>query len=259
MILVVDIGNTNTVCGVFDNDLLKAKFRLQSIHEKTTDEYAIALLTLLEKNNIIIKEIEGAIISSVVPRLTHTFSRVIYKYLNVESLIVSSNLKTGLKINIDNPLELGADRIVNSVATLEKYGYPALTIDLGTATTIDVLDNDGAYIGGVISPGLLLSSSILHSATAKLPEVSLKKPDSVIGRNTIHCIQSGIYFGYLEMVNGLIARIVRDYFKDNYPYIVVTGGLGEEISNDMAKNAIYEPNLTLEGLLLIYKKNMLKL
>lgn len=257
MILTVDIGNTNTVFGIFNEKKLVYKFRIQSIHDKTTDEYAILLLSLLERNNIKPSSISGAVISSVVPQLQYTFSRMLKKYLKVEPLIVSNETKTGIKLNIDNPKELGADRIANAVAGKEKFGSPCIIIDFGTATTFDIIDNEGNYTGGLICPGIMLASKMLRSNTAQLPEVSIKKPVSVVGKNTIHHIQSGIYFGYLEMINGLLKRVINEEFSGNKNVsIVVTGGLGHDMSVDMDMKSKYEPNLTLEGLFYIYHKNL---
>ena len=208
MILTVDIGNTNTVFGLYDKTKLVYKFRVQSIHDKTTDEYASLLLTLLERNNVSPKSIDGAIIASVVPQLLYTFNRMIKKYLKITPLIVNNQLKTGITMKMDNPKEVGADRIANAVAGVKKYGKPCIVIDFGTATTFDIVNDNGEYIGGIICPGIMLASKMLRSNTAQLPEVSIKKPISVIGTNTVHSIQSGIYFGYLEMINGLLRRVL---------------------------------------------------
>lgn len=256
MILTVDIGNTNTVFGIYHNNKLIYKFRIQSIHDKTTDEYASLLLTLLERNNVPVGDIKGAIIGSVVPQLQYTFTRMIKKYLKINALIVNSEIKTGITMQVDNPKEVGADRIANAVAGVEKYGRPCIVIDFGTATTFDIINKNGAYIGGIICPGIMLASKMLRSNTAQLPEVSIKKPASVIGKNTVHHIQSGIYFGYLEMINGLLRRVLNEEFADNKVNVIITGGLGNDISNDMEFKAVYEPNLTLDGLMMLYKYNM---
>ena len=213
MILTVDIGNTNTVFGLYDKTKLVYKFRVQSIHDKTTDEYASLLLTLLERNNVSPKSIDGAIIASVVPQLLYTFNRMIKKYLKITPLIVNNQLKTGITMKVDNPKEVGADRIANAVAGVKKYGKPCIVIDFGTATTFDIVNDNGEYIGGIICQGIMLASKMLRSNTAQLPEVSIKKPISVIGTNTVHSIQSGIYFGYLEMINGLLRRVLDEKFK----------------------------------------------
>lgn len=257
MILTVDIGNTNTVCGVFAKDgNLLCKFRIQSIHDKTTDEYAVMLLSLLERNDIDVKAIDGAIIASVVPQLQYIFNRVIHKYLNVKPLIVGSGVKTGISIRVDNPKEVGADRIANAAACLAGFEAPCVIVDMGTATTFDVLNASYDYIGGIICPGIMLASKMLRVNTAQLPEVSVKKPSSVVGKNTVQHIQSGIYFGYLEMINGLILRIIDEEFKDSGKVnVIVTGGMGHDISEGMKYDAIYEPNLTLNGLYAIYMRN----
>ncbi len=257
MILTVDIGNTNTVFGLYnDDDIVIYKFRIQSIHNKTTDEYASILLTLLERNNVFPNQITGAIIASVVPQLLYTFERVLKKYFNINPLIVNNTLNTGIQLLIDNPKELGADRIANISAGIVKYGKPCIIIDFGTATTFDIINEDGNYTGGIICPGIMLTSKMLRSNTAQLPEVSIVKPASVTGTNTVHQIQSGIYFGYLEMINGLLKRIISEQFQTNNIYIVVTGGLGSDIASDMEQKGMYEPNLTLDGLLFLYKRNI---
>lgn len=256
MILTVDIGNTNTVFGLYDKTNLVYKFRVQSIHDKTTDEYASLLLTLLERNNVSPKSIDGAIIASVVPQLLYTFNRMIKKYLKITPLIVNNQLKTGITMKMDNPKEVGADRIANAVAGVKKYGKPCIVIDFGTATTFDIVNDNGEYIGGIICQGIMLASKMLRSNTAQLPEVSIKKPISVIGTNTVHSIQSGIYFGYLEMINGLLRRVLDEKFKNTTKVnIIITGGLGNDISHDMEQKGTYEPNLTLDGLLALYYEN----
>ncbi len=256
MILTVDIGNTHTVFGVYNDDKLICKFRIQSIHNKTTDEYATILLTLLERNNLTVDKINGAIISSVVPQLLYTFDRVLKKYFKITPFIVNDTLNTGITLKIDNPKELGADRIANAVAGIKKFGSPCIIIDFGTATTFDVIDKNCNYIGGIICPGIMTISKTLRSSTAQLPEVSVSKTPSVIGKNTIHQIQSGIYFGYLEMINGLLGRIINEEFHNDDVKIIVTGGLGSDITNDMDKKGVYEPNLTLDGLYMLYRRNI---
>lgn len=257
MILTVDIGNTNTVFGLYEEYKLVYKFRVQSIHDKTTDEYASLLLTLLERNNVSPDKIKGAIIASVVPQLLYTFNRMIKKYLNINPLVVNNQIKTGLTMKVDNLKEVGADRIANAVAGVRKYGKPCVVIDFGTATTFDIINKNGEYIGGIICPGIMLASKMLRSNTAQLPEVSIKKPASVVGKNTVHNIQSGIYFGYLEMINGLLRRVIDENFKEcPNVFITVTGGLGNDISHDMEQKCTYEPNLTLDGLVTLYYENI---
>lgn len=257
MIFAVDIGNTNIVIGIFDKgvDKIKCNFRVQSNTSRTTDEYAAIIMRLMESENIKPSDISGVIIASVVPRLIFTFSKLARKYLDKEPLVIAPGVKTGIAIKMENPKEVGADRIVNSVAAKVKYGYPAIVVDFGTATTFDVISRTGDYIGGVICPGIKLATEILHSNTAKLPEVEIEKVDTVIGKNTIHSIQSGIYFGYLEMVDGIIRRILEEEFDNELIPVISTGGLGSVFAGESKYIARYEPNLTLEGLKYIYDKN----
>ncbi|ADD68012.1 putative transcriptional acitvator, Baf family [Denitrovibrio acetiphilus DSM 12809] len=257
MIFAVDIGNTNVVIGVFDGDKIKTSYRVQADTMRTTDEYASTLLRLMESEGISKSDITGVIISSVVPRLIYTFSKLSKKYLNKEPLVIAPGIKTGVSIKMENPKEVGADRIVNAVAAKQLYGYPAIVVDFGTATTFDVIDSNGDYIGGVICPGVKLSSQILHSNTAKLPEVEIEKVNTVIGKNTIHSIQSGIYYGYLAMLDGILERIIAEEFKGMDVNVISTGGLGSIFTGECAYIQSYAPNLTLDGLRLIYEKNLI--
>jgi len=255
MIFAVDIGNTNVVVGVFKDKELICNFRLTTDHLRTTDEYAATILLLLNGQNIYSKDIDGVIISSVVPPLVYTFSKISTKYFNIDPIIVGPGTKTGLKIRIENPKEVGADRVVNSVAAIEKFGFPVIVVDFGTATTFDVVNDRSEYLGGVIYPGIKLSAYILRSKTAKLPEVEIEKCTKVVGNNTIDSIKSGIYFGYLSLVDGIIERIIDEQFKGKKVNIVTTGGLGSIFIGDSKYLNYYEPNLTLNGLRLIYEKN----
>lgn len=258
MIFAVDIGNSNIVIGIFDKSHSKivCNFRVQSSTNRTTDEYAAIIMRLMENEGIIPDDISGVIIASVVPRLIFTFTKFARKYLNKDSIVIAPGVKTGIAIKMENPKEVGADRIVNAVAAKVKCGYPAIVVDFGTATTFDVIDAEGNYIGGVICPGIKLSLEILHSSTAKLPEVEIEKIDTVIGKNTIHSIQSGIYFGYLEMVDGIIRRILNEAFDGKKIPVISTGGLGSVFAGESKYIERYEPNLTLEGLKIIYEKNL---
>ncbi|MGA1845980.1 type III pantothenate kinase [Deferribacter abyssi] len=256
MILAIDIGNTNIVLGVFYNNKLIANFRLATDYLKTTDEYASIIMLLMEKNNINVKDFRGVIISSVVPSLIYTFSKLCRKYLNSDPMIVGPGVKTGVKINIENPKEVGADRIVNAAAVISMYGYPSIIVDFGTATTFDVIDKNGSYVGGLICPGIKLSIKALHTGTAKLPEVEIEKTDRIVGSNTIRSIQSGIYYGYLSMVDGIIERIIDELKCDTEKLsVITTGGLGSIFVEESKYLQVYEPNLTLEGLRIIYEKN----
>jgi type III pantothenate kinase len=255
MIFAVDIGNTNVVIGIFENGIIRSNFRVQSSTLRTTDEYASIITRLMEAENIRISDISGVIIASVVPRLIYTFTKFSRKYLSIEPVVIAPGIKTGISIKMENPKEVGADRIVNAVAAKQIIGYPAVVVDFGTATTFDVVNSDGDYIGGVICPGIKLSAQMLHSNTAKLPEVEIEKVDTVIGKNTIHSIQSGIYYGYLAMLDGILERIFNEEFEGRQVRVISTGGLGSVFTGESAYIESYEPNLTLDGLRMIYEKN----
>ncbi len=255
MIFAVDIGNTNIVIGVFDKQEIIFNSRLATDYQKTTDEYAAIIMLLLRNSNIEPKNIRGVIISSVVPQLVYTFTKFAKKYLAKDALVVGPGLKTGVPIKLENPKEVGSDRIVNAAAVLKHYRYPAIIIDFGTATTFDVINENGEYIGGVICPGVKLSASILHQKTAKLPEVEIEKCEKVIGTNTISSIKSGIFYGYLSLVDGIIERIIEERFKNADPCIIATGGLGSVFMGESKYLKRYDPNLTLIGLKVIYEKN----
>ncbi|MBZ4672485.1 MAG: putative transcriptional acitvator, Baf family [Deferribacteraceae bacterium] len=256
MIFAVDIGNTNIVIGVFEGEELVSNFRLATDVLRTTDEYAATVLLLLSGQGIDSKKIDSVVISSVVPQLIYTFSKLSRKYFDLEPLVIGPGVKTGLKIKLENPKEVGADRVVNAVAAIEQYGTPVIVVDFGTATTFDVVNERSEYLGGIIYPGIKLSASILRSKTAKLPEVEIEKCSRVVGNSTINSIKSGIYFGYLSVVDGIIERVIDEQFKGKHVNIVATGGLGSIFIDDSKYLKIYEPNLTLNGLRLIYEKNI---
>ena len=257
MILAVDIGNSNIVFGIYDENSILCQFRIRSEHTKTTDEYAASILSLIERNNINIQNIYGVIISSVVPSLGFTIGRFVKKYLNVEPMLVGdSKVRTGVNVKTDNPSEVGVDRVVNAAAAIDKFGSPCIIIDFGTATTFDIVNHEGDYIGGVICPGVLLSANALHAKTAKLPEISVDKPKTVVGRNTVHSMQSGVFYGYLAMIDGLCDKIINEEFGTiAHVNIIATGGLGSIFTREMKYKAVYEPSLTLYGLKIIYDKN----
>jgi type III pantothenate kinase len=256
MIFAVDIGNTHIVIGVYNGDNLINNCRLSADTSKTTDEYAATIMLLLKNRNISIDDITGVVISSVVPQLVYTFSKLSNKYFNVEPIVIGPGIKTGVPIKLENPKEVGADRIVNASAVIHYYGVPGIVVDFGTATTFDVINTKGEYVGGVITPGVKLSASILHSKTAKLPEVELERCNKVVGKSTISSIKSGIYFGYLSLIDGIIERIIKEEDLDlNEIKIVATGGLGSIFVESSKYLKIYEPHLTLNGLRLLYEKN----
>lgn len=257
MILVIDSGNTNIVFAVFDKSNLVGKWRISSDSMRTADEYLFNLSYLISKDEININQIEGVIISNVVPQITFSLKEFCEKYIGKKPLIIGeNNVFCGIDIKTDNPDEVGADRLVNCVSAIAKYGNNLVIIDFGTATTFDVVNNDNQYIGGVIAPGINLSMAALHKAAAKLPQIDVKKPPSVIGTSTITAMQSGIYWGYVGLIDGIIDKIKQEK-NINYK-VIATGGLAPLFLN--ASNAIeyLENDLTISGLEKIYRINKLK-
>lgn len=251
-LIAVDIGNTNIVIGIFENHKLIAYWRLTSKPARTEDEYWILLSSLLETSPVKIDQIGGAIISSVVPDLTLPFTCVIEKYLGIDPFNVDSDLKLKLKLKVYNPKSVGADRICNCVAGFEKYGAPLVILDFGTATTFDVVTPQYEFIGGIIAPGVETTAEILHQLAAKLPRVELKFPKTVIGRNTETNIQSGLMFGTVELVNGLLDRIEAEL--GTRVTIIATGGLAKVVVPHLRRAVQIDSDLTLEGLRLIYEE-----
>lgn len=252
MLLAIDIGNTHVVVGLFDEEELVSSWRLQSNSERTVDEYALELLGLLQAARVGAERISGVIVSCVVPNLTRVFSKLSVKYFATEALIVSPGIRTGLKLAVDDPRSIGADRIVNAVAAMDIVGAPVVIVDFGTATTFDVISRNGVYEGGAIAPGVVLSQTALSERAAQLPFIELSHPVSVIGKNTKDAMLSGIYYGYLSLVEGLLKRIAQDLGET--PRIIATGGLGRMFSDDIDLIEAYIPDLTLRGLLELWKK-----
>jgi type III pantothenate kinase len=253
MILVIDVGNTNIVLGVYKDKELLHHWRLSTNRSATADEYGISMHQLFQYAGIPMSEISGVIISSVVPPLMRTLEHLCVKYVRKVPLIVGPGVKTGLNIRYENPREVGADRIVNAVAAIEKYGAPLIVVDFGTATTFDYIDERGDYLGGAIVPGISISTEALYQRAAKLPRIELVKPKSVIGRNPVTSMQAGIIFGYAGQVDGIVNRIRTEFGVT--PHVVATGGLAELISAESETVNEVDPLLTLEGLRLIYERN----
>ncbi len=252
MFLAIDIGNTQIATGVFVNDELKVHWRLSSAVDRTEDETWIFMKNICSELGFDITRVTGVAISSVVPNVTATFEKVAVKYLGLEPIVVSSKLNTGLKILYENPANVGADRICNAVAGYEKFGGPLVIVDLGTATTFDVITTRGEYLGGIIAPGIEMSAMILHQRAAKLPRVELNFPDRVIGQSTETSMQSGLMYGTVEMVKGFVNRINQEL---NEPArVIMTGGLARLIMNQLGDGYVLEPFLTLEGLKIIFEK-----
>jgi type III pantothenate kinase len=253
MLFVIDVGNTNIVLGVYEEDELKHNWRIHTDRSKTDDEFGMLIKSLFADKGITFSQIEGAIISSVVPPLMFPLEKMCHKYLGVKPMVIGPGLKTGLNIKADNPREVGADRIVNAVAAIHHYGTPLIVVDFGTATTFCFIDEEGGYHGGAIAPGIAISTEALYSRAAKLPRIELSKPPSVIGRNTVHAMQSGVIYGFVGQVDELVRRMKKES-KSN-PKVIATGGLAELIGNESNEIDIVDPWLTVKGLRLIYDRN----
>jgi type III pantothenate kinase len=250
-LLVVDLGNTNIVLGVYRGAELVSSWRLATARERTADEYGILARQLV--GDSLHANLEGAIVASVVPPLNGAMTFMVQKYFGVEPMFVEPGVKTGIAIHVDNPLEVGADRIVNCAAAHHAYGGPTVIVDFGTATTFDVVTANAEFIGGVIAPGLNISAEALFARAARLPRVDVRRPENVIGTNTVVNMQSGIYFGYLGLVDGILARIKREV--PDVQRVVATGGLASQFADDSEHIEVVDPELTLKGLKLIYDRN----
>ena len=247
MIICLDVGNTNIKYAVYDGETLKISFRVATEHKKTSDEYGGQLISILGNNKIDVSEISGGIISSVVPQLDYTLERMCVNYLGIKPMMLVPGLKTGLNLRVDNAKEVGADRVVNNVAAVKKYGYPLIVIDFGTATTFNVIDKKGEFIGGVIAPGIKGSLDSLVNGTAKLPRVEIERPASVIGKNTVTNMQSGIVYGFAGLVEYIVKKIKREMKCENVT-VIATGGFSEVIAKEISCIDKVDKLLTLEGL-----------
>lgn len=254
MLLTVDVGNTNIVIGVFDNEELCATWYIATDVHKTSDEYAVLLVNLFKNNKLTMSDIDGMIISCVAPPLVDVFEDLCNRHLKTELLIVGPGIKTGVRINMDNPREVGADRVVNAVAAHHLYEGLLIVIDFGTATTLDVISEDGDYLGGAIAPGIGIASEALFEHTAKLPRVELHRPSHAIGKNTVTAMQSGLIFGYVGLIEGIVARMQIEL--DAKAHVIATGGLADVIAKETELIDDVVPGLTLLGLRLIYELNM---
>ena len=261
MLLVLDVGNTNTVLGVFASaekggryERLIAHWRVTTIKtQQTVDEYGVLFRNLFAMDNVDAGAIHGIIVSSVVPPLDSTLRAVCERYFKVKPLFVEPGIKTGMPVLIENPAEVGADRIVNSVAAFEKYGGPCISVDFGTATNFDAVSKKGEYLGGALAPGIGISADALFQRTARLPRVEIREPSRVIGNSTVRALQSGMYFGYLGLVDGILERMIRELGGD--AKVVATGGLASLMSGGSKYISVVDDNLTLDGLRIIWERN----
>ena len=253
MLLAIDIGNTNIAFGVFEGETLRATWNIATDLNKTADEYAVLLLNLLPRDGLAISDIDDAIICSVVPPLDPVIDELSKRYLRTSPLVVSPGIKTGVRIGIDNPREVGADRVVNTAAAHRLYGGPLIVIDFGTGTTFDAISEEGDYVGGAIAPGIGIAAEALFTRASKLPRIELIPPESAIGRNTVTAMQSGVMFGYVGLIESLVARIRREL--GGKVKVVATGGLAYVIAKETKVIDEVNPNLTLVGLRFIYEMN----
>ena len=252
MLLSIDVGNTNTVIGALAGFEVLHLWRISTI-ERTTDEFGLALLQLLQHNKVGVEQIEGVAVCWVVPSVLDAIEKAVHRYLECEVLVVGRGIKTGMQVRTDNPREVGADRIVNAVAAYEGYGGPLVVVDFGTATTFDCVNTDGDYIGGAIAPGYQISADALFTRTAKLPRVPLQRPERAIGTNTVASMQSGLFWGYVGLVNELARRCKAEF--DVTPKCVATGGLARLIGGACDEIDAHDEHLTLVGLRFLWDRN----
>jgi len=253
VLIAIDVGNTQTVMGLYDGDELVDSWRLSTVRERTADEYRLFFAGLLRQDGYHLEDVDGVALSSVVPSAKLAMIEVAEDLVDGPLVVVGPGTRTGLPINIDNPREVGADRVVNSVAAAHRYGTPVIVVDFGTATNMDVVDESGAYIGGIIAPGLEISQNALIQATAALRRVELVPPRSGIGKNTVEAIQGGLLFGHAGLVDGIVTRIVASMGSD--PTVVATGGLASTIVPHCSTVEIIDDSLTLDGLRLVFEMN----
>ena len=264
MLLVLDVGNTNTVLGVFEPKpaergvvhygRLIANWRVSTTKTQTVDEYGVLFRNLFAMNGLDFGSVQGAVVSSVVPPLDSTLREVCERYFHSRPLFIEPGVKTGMPVHYDNPAEVGADRIVNSVAAFEKFGGPCIVVDFGTATTFDVVSRKGEYLGGVITPGIGISANALFERTARLPRVDIRKPPRVLATNTVNSVQSGLYYGYLGLIDGILERLIAELGDD--VKVVATGGLASLMGGGSKYIREIDDLLTLEGLRIIYERNL---
>jgi type III pantothenate kinase len=254
MLLAVDVGNTNLTFGIFNGEELRAQFTMTTKIQRTADEYGLMLINLLSVKKITPDKIEDVIISSVVPTIMRQLNEGIRRYLHRTPILVGTGTRTGIRVSVANPKEIGADRIVDAVAAYAQYGGPVLVIDFGTATTYDLISEQGCFVAGITAPGILICANALWNETARLPEIEIEKPDSILAKDTITSMQAGLVYGYIGQTEYII-RKVREEAGLEQMKVVATGGLGQMLSKEIKLIDTYDPELTLKGLRLIYHKN----
>ena len=254
LIFVLDVGNTNTVLGVYEQEELKYHWRIETSRNKTEDEYGMVVKALFEHVGLSFHDISGIIISSVVPPIMFSLERMCQKYFHLKPLIIGPGIKTGLNIKYENPREVGADRIVNAVAGIHLYGSPLIIVDFGTATTYCYIDEHKQYMGGAIAPGITISTEALYSRAAKLPRIEIARPNDIVGKNTVTAMQAGIVYGYVGQVEGIVSRMKAQ--SKSEPKVIATGGLATLVAKESDIIDVVDPFLTLKGLQLIYTKNV---
>lgn len=253
MLMTIDVGNTNITVGVLQADDVLASFRITTKMPRTSDEYGMLLINLLEQNHIKRDEIEDVIIASVVPNVMHSLEGAIVKYFGIRPIVIEPGIKTGIRVATENPRQIGADRIVDAAAAYELYGGPVLVLDFGTATTYDLVDKNGAFVSGVTAPGIRISAKALWEDAAKLPEIEIRKPASILAKETISSMQAGLVYGQIGQTEYIIRHMIAEANMGEVK-VVATGGLGRIIASETTMIDVYDPNLTLKGMNLIYKK-----
>lgn len=254
MILVIDVGNTNMTMGVYEGEKLRTTFRLTTKTPRTSDEYGIIITQLLKNSGIEPKELNGSIVASVVPAVMHALQGALVRYTDTRPFIVGPGMKTGIRITTEDPRAIGADRIVDAVAAYEKYGGPVLVLDFGTATTYDLINGEGCFTAGITAPGIRISSEALWTQTAKLPDIEIKKPGTILAKETITSMQAGLMYGQIGQTEYII-RKVREESGLQDMKVAATGGLGRLIADETDAIDIYDPYLTMDGLRILYDKN----
>jgi type III pantothenate kinase len=253
MLLAIDVGNTNLTLGIYEGEKLGAHWRLATDHDRMPDEYGLQFLGLLTHAGTSAGELTGVCLASVVPQLTHRVAQACGEYLKQEPLVVDTGVKTGIRIRYEDPKAVGADRVADAVATMRLYGAPACIVDFGTATTFNALTKEGEYLGGAITAGMYLAADALFTHTAKLQRIDLQRPPSVIGRNTVHAMQSGLLFGFVSMVEGMVTRFRAELGPDMK--VIATGGMAETVARETKVIDVLAPWLTLDGLRIIWELN----